>query len=125
MEQIKTENPDHSKKVKFNYIKSNFFRVIHADGAWGGLSANGQIHMTLYNERLPIPQQITHLVSSEGKLGEELKEARISKEGFIREIEVDVVMDLDVAKAIAKWLESKINFVENLKNKSQKKDKNA
>jgi len=32
MSEDKTDNLKDEKKIKFDYIKSNFFRVIHADG---------------------------------------------------------------------------------------------
>jgi hypothetical protein len=38
-----------------HYIKSKDFRVIYAEGAWGGPSPHGMIAFSLYNERPPIP----------------------------------------------------------------------
>lgn len=107
-------------QIKFNYIKSSFFRVVHADGAWGGLTPQGKIHMAVYNERVPIPQQTVHSLTAEGQLDKEIRENRITKEGIVREIEVDLVMDLTVAKGLAQWLNDKIKETESIQEKRSK-----
>ena len=44
--------PKLPKELEFDFIgKSNFFRAIRADGAFGGLAPNGVLHMALYSER--------------------------------------------------------------------------
>jgi hypothetical protein len=49
-------------EIEFDFIKSNFFRVIHVDGAFGGLSPNGFVHMALYSERRAIPTKVVHKI---------------------------------------------------------------
>lgn len=96
-------------EVAFDFIKSNFFRVISVDGAFGGLSPQGRsIHMALFSERRPLPQKTVHQLGEGGTLGDELLDRRESRSAFVREIEVDVVMDLPTALAVRKWLTRKI-----------------
>lgn len=91
------------ESVQIHFIKSSSFRVIHCDGAWGGRSPNGRfIHLALFSERLPIPQQITHEITPEHSLGSEV--SRVAREGFVREIEIDAVMTPEIAEALGKWL---------------------
>jgi hypothetical protein len=104
--------------IKFHYLKSNFFRVIHADGAWGGVTPRGTIHMDFYSERSPIPQEMVFRLAgnpgdAERALGEEIKEKRVSKADYIRELEVGVTLDLPAAKALMGWLEQRIKIAEN------------
>ena len=54
-------------EVEFDFIKSNFFRVIKADGAFGGVAPNGAIHMQIFSERQPIPHTTTRGVRRRGK----------------------------------------------------------
>ena len=54
------------KELEFDFIKSNFFRVIKADGAFGGISPNGSIHMALYSERSAIPTKTFHSLEALG-----------------------------------------------------------
>jgi hypothetical protein len=94
--------------VKFDFIKSNFFRVVYANGAYGGLSPYGEIRMAIYNDRAPIPKRTKQLVTTEGKLGDEVIESRVQRDAIVREVEVDIVMTLDTARAMRSWLDDKI-----------------
>lgn len=102
--------------LTFHYIKANAFRVVHADGIWGGPTPRGYITMSFFSERAPIPTEITHASrpakTLAGVLGPEL--GRKSKEGIIREVEVEVVVDLPMAKGLITWLQGKIDFLEKL-----------
>jgi hypothetical protein len=89
-------------RVTFFYIKSNQFRVIRVDGAHGGVTPRLQIQMALYSERLPIPQQAIHELK-DGKLVEPAVD-QIGKEGIVREVEVEGLMDVDTAKSLVAWL---------------------
>jgi hypothetical protein len=85
--------------LKFHYIKGNFFRVVHADGAIGGLTPSRQIFMSVYSERSAIPKVIEMEVSSEGNLGNEIR--REGKDGLVRELEVGIMLSASAAEAIA------------------------
>jgi hypothetical protein len=105
---------DIRKQVKFDYIKSNSFRVVHADGAWGGVTPSQNIFMALYSQRAPIPQQTSHEVLTGGQLGSEIRDQRVARDAIIREVEVGVQMDLGVARALVDWLHEKIEVLEKL-----------
>lgn len=101
-----------AQTIKFDYIKGNYFRVVHVDGAFGGNSPRGDIRMSVWNERWPIPKQTTYKLQEGGKLGDEIREERITREAVVREVEVELVMDIEVAKTIQEWLKDKINKAE-------------
>lgn len=88
--------------VKFHYIKGNFFRVIHADGAIGGLTPARNIYVALFSERAAMPQVVELTVRQDGSLGDEVK--RVGKEGLVREIEVGVMLNATTAQRLAEWL---------------------
>ncbi len=92
-----------SNKVDFHFIKSNNFRVIHADGAWGGQTPSGSIAMIFYSERSPMPKRVVHELRPDGKLGPEI--SRDSRKGFVREAEVQIILSPSVAKSLIPWLE--------------------
>ena len=100
------------EKVKFHYEKSSFFRVIHVDGAVGGLTPTLDVFLSIYNQRAPIPKFTVQKVSEGGQLGDEVIEERVQKEGIFREVEVGLVMNLNVAKALNQWLVDKIELAE-------------
>lgn len=97
------ELPDH---LVSHFQKSNFFRVVLAEGCFGGLSPRGKIHCSFYNERTPIPQ-MTSLPLKDG-LPSGAEEITAIKSGVIREVEVDIVMDLQAAAAYSAWLVDKV-----------------
>jgi len=100
-------------EVTYNYIKSRSFRVIHVDGAWGGFSPQGRIQMAVYSERPAIPQITVNRVEPDGKLGAELR--REGKHGVVREVEANLVMDEQTAKAVYDWLGERLKILEQAK----------
>jgi hypothetical protein len=104
----RAEKPELPKELEFDYIKSNFFRVIKADGAFGGLAPNGSVHMALYSERQALPTKIFHKVEPPGTLGPEIREKRQGTKAIVRELEVDAVMDIGAAVVLRNWLDDKI-----------------
>ncbi len=109
------------KRIKFDYIKSQFFRGVHVDGVFGGITPSGKsIRMSVWNERWPIPKQTVHETDDKGKLIKEIISERISRDAIVREVEMDLVMDLDCAKQMRDWLSRKIEeYDEVLKLQSQ------
>ena len=100
------------EQVKFHYLKSANFRTIHADGAIGNVTPAGYIHMAMYSERPAIPREMVHKIKPDGTLGEIIEEQTVMREGIVREMEVDVLMSVDVAKGIKNWLDEQFEKVE-------------
>ena len=90
----------------FHFIKSSAFRVVHCDGVWGGIAPTGLVHVSIFSERAPIPTRVTHALTEQGTLGPEI--ARQVDSGLLREVEVDVVMNIEVAKLVRDWLGARI-----------------
>lgn len=102
-----------SPAIKFNFIKSNYFRVIHLDGAYGGLTPNRYIHMTVYSERMAIPRETQRELLQDGTLG---KESVIdTKEGVVRELEADLIFGELEAIALRDWLNEKIEALKEIR----------
>src|SRR4051812_28828519 len=84
-EQSATGDAPARTSIKFNYIKSSQFRVVHADGAYGGITPRGYIHASLYSERRPLPQLTEVPILPGDQLGEE--KPLTQKEDMVRELE--------------------------------------
>ena len=110
-------NEESSEKIRIEYIKSNFFRILRADGAIGGTSPRLELFITFYSERFPIPKVLVYHQTPEGGPGEELYAERETKSGVIREAEVGITMDLPTAKSFASWLNDKIVELEKTREK--------
>ncbi len=111
---------DQPRTIQFHFIKSNSYRVVHADGAYGGITPRQGIFVTFYSERLPIPTSLVHEIDSSGRLGPEIREKRESRDGVVREAEVGVSMDLEMAKSLLNWLREKIEVLEDMQLKAAK-----
>ena len=98
----------HPASLEYHNKPSPYFRVVHADGAFGGPTPSGrQLHFIFYNERPTIPTSVRHELAPEAgglRVGKEIRAERIGKAGFEREVEVDVRMDVEVAANFYRWL---------------------
>ena len=72
-------------KVSFDYIKSNYFRIVHVDGFIGGPTPDGDIIINVWNQRAPIPDSITQEVNEEGHV---VELRRTTRDSIVREMEV-------------------------------------
>ena len=106
---------DSSLKAKFDFIKSPLFRVIHMDGVFGGMTPRGDLFLSFFSERFPIPTTIVHEIKSTGEVGEEIRSEREGRKSIIREVEVGVHVDLEVAKTFVTWLGRQIEAAEKQK----------
>lgn len=114
----KSDQSDEKREINFRYIKSNLFRVVHADGAFGGVTPRGNIHFSLYNERVALPDTSKVIVSD--KTGEVVGAEKFeSGGGIVREIEVDVIADLPTAMQLYRWLGNKIAELQSLMKEAQ------
>ena len=105
--------------VTFHYLKSQQFRVIHTDGAIVGITPSGHIHMALFSERPAIAREITHAFEG-GKLGDVIEQETVSRAGYVREMDVDAMLDLQTAKDLCTLLTQKVKEFEEI---FQSKDK--
>jgi hypothetical protein len=96
-------NDNGERTVTFDYIKSNFFRVIYADGVMGNINAKDNVHLVLWNERGPIPRQEVYELTSEGTIGDEIDS--VTRDGMVREVEVDIILTRDSASSLRDLLD--------------------
>lgn len=100
------KNDDAEETLKFHYVKSDQFRVIHADGAYGSLAPGGDlIHLAFFSERYPIPLEVLTRLED----GEEV--SRVGREGILRELDVNTIMTVETAASIAKWLQHVVDLI--------------
>ncbi len=96
-----------SGKVAVFQEKAASFRVVHADGAWLSVNPYRNLHVIFYSERAPIPKSV-QLAMNANSVWQELPTERDVKQGWFREMEVDVVLTLEgvlaLQNALAKWI---------------------
>lgn len=101
------------KEIEFNYIKGSNFRVVHADGAMGNGTPSGNLFLVFYSERFPLPDSQTFSISEEGRvIGEVTEKRKVNSNGVMREVEVGVMLDINVAKGMVVSLSHLIRQLE-------------
>ncbi len=93
--------------LTYHYIKNGNYRTTHVDGVHGGVTPKALIDMSFFAERFPIPLQTTHEVVGPKVVGKEV--GRVSREGIIREIEFNIILEPDVAESVANWMLKKVS----------------
>jgi hypothetical protein len=83
------------------------FRIYPAEGAFGGIKPSRMFQINFYVEYPNIPTDITHELSQEGKLGEQIDQ-KVTGGEFIRELQCAVQMTVDQAEALARWILSTV-----------------
>ena len=101
-------NGNASGRVAFDYIKGQHFRVIRADGAIGGVTPSGFIHMVFFSERPAIPRRLVYSLREDGTLGEEIAGEKVSRDAIVRELDVDLFVNLQTAISLREWLDKRI-----------------
>ena len=109
MDNSDEKNSNPRRQVDFHYVKSPLFRVIHVDGLIGSSTPSGNIHFSLYSERPAIPTKVSNFLETDGRLGKEV--TREGRNGFIRELDVDVNLSVQTATVLRDWLSQKIDEV--------------
>lgn len=89
--------PKRTIPLTIHFIKSTSFRVVHASGVWYGGDAQGNLHLSFFNERTPIPKKMVFNLNEQGLIVSEDESKRDVKEGVIREVEMDVVFSIPAA----------------------------
>lgn len=116
---------DTKKTIDFHYIKGVDFRSVHVDGAIGGLTNKGFLHIALFAERSPIPQKTSHKILPDGSLGDEILESRESKTGIVRQMEVDLIMNEETTRDLRIWLDQQLEEFDSRRKQMEQLKKGA
>jgi hypothetical protein len=113
---VSKEENGKTQKIVIDYKESPDYRVVAANGAWGGLTPKGDIMMSLYIEHAKTPLTVTHSVDA-GKLGPEI-DRDTAGTAITRHLQVGVMMSPQTAETVANWLLGKVEDLNKLKRES-------
>jgi hypothetical protein len=104
------ENMD-KPKVKFKYLFDENYNPAYANGVYGGVSTKGEINLNFFLERLALPN--TQEFELDTDTGQLINKPTNAPDDFnysvIRFIQSGVVLNLDDAMTIHKWLGDRID----------------
>ena len=115
------ENQGKKNKVTIHNKILNSYTIYHVDGAFGGVTPQGLINLSLFAERVPIPKSSDFEILDDGKVGKLIQNSTDSKKGILREYQAGIYMDLAVAKSLVTLLNLKIKDLETVIQQEQEK----
>ncbi len=101
---------DSKEKITIDFIKSNYFRVLQANGLNINVTPQLEIQIVVWNDRYSIPKRLVYEMLPDGTLGDLVEDKCDDKESIVREIEtiftIDVETALDLSKALTEAIET-------------------
>jgi hypothetical protein len=108
--------------VKFLHLRAPSFRSFNADGVWGSIDGYGRLHFAFFNEYTPMPKSLNVPVTVDGNfLNEQAQEEPSTDANVIREIQFDLVANLNTAKLIHTIIGNFIKMREEMDKSKQSK----
>lgn len=92
--------------IRFEFSKAPDYRVVAANGVWGGLTPRGELHLDFMLDSIGIPAAVVHSITAEGGLGPEI--TRQPPKVVSRELQFGVLLSLGHAESIANWILDKV-----------------
>jgi hypothetical protein len=108
-----------NRNIKIRYLKSYDYKASLATGVYGGITANGMINANFFTDRTVLPDSQIIEVDENGV---QIGLPKDQKDGdLLREVQFGALMDVNTAKVIVAWLDSKIEeYEKNFPNKDLK-----
>ena len=100
--------------VRIEFERSPNYRLVPADGAWGGPTPRGRIMVNFFVDVPTSPYSVTHALSDDGQLGQEVDRVPDTTEGtprVHREFETGVLLSVDDAEGVAHWLLEQVEMI--------------
>ena len=102
-------------ELTFKYVFNYGYNPTYVNGAQGGFSPRGEMIVNFYLERQPLPESISHEITSEGAIGRETRmEPEDLANSMVRFIDTGVVMSYENAKVFHAWMGEKLREMEEL-----------
>ena len=95
------------RQINFSFEYESTYRLFPANGVWAGVTPRGDLRLDFFVESNVVPSEVVHLISPEGKLGNELRRVP-SGRGIVRRMEVGVLLSLDNADGIADFIKTQV-----------------
>ncbi len=107
---------DNERQITFKYLFSQEYNPVYCNGAYGGVSASGEIVANFFLERMPIPHSITNNIKEDGTLGESVSIIPDNlEESIIRYVSTGIVMNESGARSVYEWLGNQLKILDNQK----------
>lgn len=91
-----------AKKVTFRMFKDKDYKILHVDGAFGGITGGSLITCDLYAEKILTPEETTIEINEAGQI---IRETNTPANPPVdRIVQIGLVMTPAAARALGEWL---------------------
>lgn len=97
------------RSVEFNFDEDSGYRIVAANGVWGGITNRGDLLLDFTVDHTTVPERLEQALGEDGKLGRELR--RFPPRTVTRRRQIGVLLALDDAESIARFILDKLNLV--------------
>ncbi|HDQ07105.1 MAG TPA: hypothetical protein ENN36_10360 [Candidatus Bathyarchaeota archaeon] len=104
--------------IKFTHKFPEDYRIVPANGAWGGISARGDLVMHFFVEHAEVPSEEIICKKIDGSIETSTKQKKEIK--VTRAMQFGVMLPRDQATALAQWILEKVEKFE--ESKKRKRD---
>ncbi len=106
------DTKDCPKCIRYEYEEDPGAKLKVAHGVWGGVSTQGEIELNFYAESDKLPHVAERLLTPEGIIGPESIPQNEDPRIIIRHVHSKILLNYNTARALATWLEEKIESIE-------------
>jgi len=97
------------KEIDIQYDFDPSYRIVAANGVYGGITPRGDMKIDFFVESLDVPHQVRNKVLPDGKLGEEI--SRSPGKRLVRRLQVGLILSINDAGRIADFIKQRIELV--------------
>jgi hypothetical protein len=103
------------KKVKFKFNKTPEYRILFANGAYGGVTPRGNFLLHFFNEYSPVPTSEVIVLGDKGEVKQaqairEQGESEFGKPVYVRDLVVGISMPADQAVSVANFILERVKM---------------
>jgi hypothetical protein len=114
------------RSLTFIFEKAPDFRLMRADGIWGGITPRGDLEINFFLDTNSLPAEATYELTPKNTLGKEQSRKLAYEKGkVLRLVNCGIVVSPNVAKSIVDWLNEKLDALAKLEEKEAKSNESS
>ncbi|MFI5448453.1 MAG: hypothetical protein ACHQ03_01615 [Candidatus Bathyarchaeia archaeon] len=107
-------------KFKFRFNKPSDYKILFANGAYGGMTTRGDFLLHFFHEYLPIPLAEVVVADEKGDIKDtqpvrDKAEMEFGKPDYVRDLVVGISLSPEQAVAIANFILDRVKMAESAK----------
>ncbi|MEW6127721.1 MAG: hypothetical protein AB1757_11845 [Acidobacteriota bacterium] len=107
------EQDNKDQQVEFVFEYDPNYRLVPANGAWGGITPRGDIRIDFFVESQAIPHRVVNKIDIKANaIGEEIK--RVPEKHFVRQIQVSILMNPSAFESLGEWIQDRLEQLKEL-----------